>query len=346
MREDYIMRKMEFIDDIQKCIPQIDAENGKYQLPEVGITSLQLMRLQNRWKKKGYNVKFKDLANSKTIDDWFSLLNSEQKINFNYELPEHENKEIFQLTDVQYAYWTGRDSEQAMGGRACHAYFEFDCEADISIERLGKAWIKVVNYHPMLRACFQKDGKFCILDNTKNTIKIHDLSTYSSNEAENHFLKLRKELSHKKLDIEHGIGAALEIIELPDSKKMVIDIDMLVADMQSLQIIFRDLVNAYKFPEKYAERFDMLFLEYLEQEKTIKNNEYIESKKFWNSRLRELPKNPELPLAKDPSKIVNPIFERKSRIIDKNTWMLLADKARHSEATLAMILLTAYVGRH
>lgn len=68
------MRKMEFIDDIQKCIPQIDAENGKYQLPEVGITSLQLMRLQNRWKKKGYNVKFKDLANSKTIDDWFSLL--------------------------------------------------------------------------------------------------------------------------------------------------------------------------------------------------------------------------------------------------------------------------------
>ena len=50
------MRKMEFIDDIQKCIPQIDAENGKYQLPEVGITSLQLMRLQNRWKKKGYNV--------------------------------------------------------------------------------------------------------------------------------------------------------------------------------------------------------------------------------------------------------------------------------------------------
>ena len=31
MREDYIMRKMEFIDDIQKCIPQIDAENGKYR---------------------------------------------------------------------------------------------------------------------------------------------------------------------------------------------------------------------------------------------------------------------------------------------------------------------------
>lgn len=62
----------------------------------------------------------------------------------------------------------------------------------------------------MLRACFQKDGKFCILDNTKNTIKIHDLSTYSSNEAwKNHFLKLRKELSHKKLDIEHGIGGCI-----------------------------------------------------------------------------------------------------------------------------------------
>lgn len=51
------MRKMEFIDDIQKCIPQIDAENGKYQLPEVGITSLQLMRLSK-------------LGNWRIVDRW------------------------------------------------------------------------------------------------------------------------------------------------------------------------------------------------------------------------------------------------------------------------------------
>lgn len=146
---------MTFRSVYHKLMPKME----RYQLPEVGITSLQLMRLQNRWKKKGYNVKFKDLANSKTIDDWFSLLNSEQKINFNYELPEHENKEIFQLTDVQYAYWTGRDSEQAMGGRACHAYFEFDCEADISIERLGKAVDKSCQLSPYVTCLFSERWK-------------------------------------------------------------------------------------------------------------------------------------------------------------------------------------------
>ena len=54
------MRKMEFIDDIQKCIPQIDAENGKYQLPEVGITSLQLMRLQSKRLIFWYDKKIPD----------------------------------------------------------------------------------------------------------------------------------------------------------------------------------------------------------------------------------------------------------------------------------------------
>lgn len=37
-------------------------------------------------------------------------------------------KQPFPLTDVQYAYWVGRDEEQALGGIDCHAYLEFDGE--------------------------------------------------------------------------------------------------------------------------------------------------------------------------------------------------------------------------
>lgn len=46
-------------------------------------------------------------------------------------------KQPFPLTDVQYAYWVGRDEEQALGGIDCHAYLEFDGE-NIDPERLEK----------------------------------------------------------------------------------------------------------------------------------------------------------------------------------------------------------------
>lgn len=42
--------------------------------------------------------------------------------------PEKDMKQPFPLTDVQYAYWVGRDEEQALGGIDCHAYLEFDGE--------------------------------------------------------------------------------------------------------------------------------------------------------------------------------------------------------------------------
>lgn len=62
-------------------------------------------------------------------------------------------KQPFPLTDVQYAYWVGRDEEQYLGGIDCHAYLEFDGE-NIEPERLEKAWNVLQYHHPMLRACF------------------------------------------------------------------------------------------------------------------------------------------------------------------------------------------------
>ena len=89
-------------------------------------------------------------------------------------------KQPFPLTDVQYAYWVGRDEEQALGGIDCHAYLEFD-GGNIDPERLEKAWNVLQYHHPMLRACFLDDGTQKILDKPYcEKIKVHDFSRMSS----------------------------------------------------------------------------------------------------------------------------------------------------------------------
>lgn len=83
-------------------------------------------------------------------------------------------KQPFPLTDVQYAYWVGRDEEQGLGGIDCHAYLEFD-GGNIDPERLEKAWNVLQYHHPMLRACFLEDGTQKILDKPYcEKIKVHD----------------------------------------------------------------------------------------------------------------------------------------------------------------------------
>ena len=68
----------------------------------------------------------------------------------------------FPLTDVQYAYWVGRQSGQYLGGNGCHGYMEIDGQ-NIDRERLETAWALIIQHHPMLRVKYTEDGQQQIL---------------------------------------------------------------------------------------------------------------------------------------------------------------------------------------
>lgn len=58
--------------------------------------------------------------------------------------------------------------------------------------------------------------------------------------------KIRDGLSHRKLKVEDGQVAGITLSLLPDGKARIhFDLDLLVADVLSLQIILRDLASAY-----------------------------------------------------------------------------------------------------
>lgn len=344
------MEYIEIKEQIKQKLPVARDLGDSENLLELGLSSLTIMRLVNQWRKQGVKVSFGSLMENPTLEGWWALIQrrikkkagkkraQESKIT-----PEKDMKQPFPLTDVQYAYWVGRDEEQALGGIDCHAYLEFDGE-NIDPERLEKAWNVLQYHHPMLRACFLEDGTQKILDKPYcEKIKVHDFSRMSSEEAEAMAVSVRERLSHRKLKIEEGEVAGIELTLFPENKaRLHVDMALLVADVQSLQILLRDLAAAYRGESLPAESKGWNFASYLERQKEEDKEERNNAEGYWKKRLEHLPKGPGLPLAKRPQEVTKTVFNRRIVRIGKEEWAHLQVRAKEYQTTPAMVLLTAY----
>lgn len=152
---------MDIKEQILACLDGINDIDGEANLVELGLNSLRTMRLAAKFKKMGINVTFSELMNNPTLNAWTRLVGgNEKQSNTDSNLKELWNIKYdkeFGLTDVQYAYWAGRQGDQVLGGVGCHAYLEFDGKY-LDIDRLKVAWNKLIVYHPMLHAVFTKEG--------------------------------------------------------------------------------------------------------------------------------------------------------------------------------------------
>lgn len=343
------MEYAEVKEQIKQKLPVQKEFKDTENLLELGLSSLTIMRLVNQWKKQGVKVAFGTLMEHPTLKEWWMILQqSTQRKEKNKELKdmnsfEKNMKNPFPLTDVQYAYWVGRDNKQPLGGIGCHAYMEFDGK-DVQATYLEKAWNQLQYHHPMLRACFTEDGLQKIQDKPFcEKLFVNDFSDKPIKEAEKAALLVRERLSHRKLQIEKGEVAGIELTLLPGRKTRIhIDIDLLVADVQSIQILLRDLAAAYNGETLSEESKNWNFASYLERQAADDREEKEKAKGYWRKRLDTLPKGPELPLEKRPEEVEKTIFHRRIVRIEKKEWEKLQRKAKEYQTTPAMLLLTSY----
>ncbi len=335
------MEYLELKNQIKEKLSEKVDFSGKQNLVELGLSSLQIMRLVNGWRKQGIGVQFGEVMEKPTLENWWKLIEEgkgKRKIRKRNRL---SSKKQFPLTDVQYAYKVGRDDDQELGGIGCHAYQEFDGGGVIP-EKLEQAWNLLQYHHPMLRAKFLENGLQEVMNKPyKEKIDIYDLR--EEKDFNKRLLEIRESLSHRKLQVEKGQVAGIGLSLLPDGKTRIhFDVDLLVADVQSFQIILRDLNTAYNDRSLPRESSEWDFSRYLE---IIKNEDQEERKKaqeYWNNRLTRMPTGPDLPLAKQPSEIKNTRFTRRIIHLNKEDWNVLQDKVKKWKATPAMLLLAAY----
>ncbi|MCP4119512.1 MAG: amino acid adenylation domain-containing protein [Desulfobacteraceae bacterium] len=315
-------------------------------LIELGLDSLKIMRLVNKWRKAGSSVTFAELIEKPRLRDWVAILEKKktaalpkgkasEPAETNYHTP-------FPLTDVQYAYWIGREADQPLGGIGCHAYLELDGN-NVDPDRLQSAWKKILDHHPMLNARFLSDGTQMIPAGRSNRpVVVHDLRSKVDGGLKTDLEGIRNRLSHRCPDVENGEVAGLELSLLPQgATRLHFDIDLLVADVQSLYIVLRDLASEYAGNSLPAPP-DWNFANYLHRKSTRGELERKRAGEYWRGRLETLPKAPGLPLAITPDSLGTPVFKRRQYVLGNTEWQCLKKQAALHHVTPAMVLLTAY----
>lgn len=216
------MEYSEVKEQIKQKLPVQKEFGDSENLLELGLSSIVIMRLVNQWRKQGVKVAFGTLMEHPTLKEWWKIIQKgtkkkgkKAKAEKRDIIMERDMRKPFPLTDVQYAYWVGREDNQVLGGIGCHAYLEFDGYGVVP-ERLQEAWSRIQYHHPMLRASFSENGMQKIESKPySEKIKINDFSLLTETEAEQEAQAVRRRLSHRKLKIEEGEVAGLELTLLP-----------------------------------------------------------------------------------------------------------------------------------
>lgn len=334
---------------IQAMLPApIDFEDNR-NLIELGLDSLKIMRLVNGWRRNGAKVTFGEMVSAPCLEEWWRLLQAETRESSisEFSVEESEPRDNaggpFPLTDVQHAYWVGRRDDQPLGGVGCHAYLEIDGEK-IEPQRLEQAWKRIVTHHPMLRARFREDGLQEIMENPASTsVPVHDLRLLSEDEQDKGLQRIRDRLSHRRRQVEYGEVTGIELSLLCANRtRLHFDIDLLVADVQSLQIILRDLAAAYGRDAIPAAPGGWSFAAYLNNEARRRSADRQRAADYWRERLPTLPGAPGLPLAQAPKDLAPPVFKRRQHCMPADRWEPLKAQSAAHGITPAMLLLTAY----
>ncbi len=335
------------INDITELLPVKTELHDSDNLLGLGLTSLKIMKMVNRWRKKGIKISFGKLMQDPTLGAWKKLLEKYADAGVTEKKEEEsvfgniEYNKKFPLTDIQYAYKIGREDGRELGGIGCHAYIEFNSR-NIDKDKLDEAWYKVLMHHPMLRVKFTDDGMQEICEQPYNKhITVIDLR--NSDNIEEELLAVRERLSHRRFEIELGDVAAVTLCIISDTEsRMIFDIDLLSADVMSFSVVLRDLADAYTgkpLPET-ADQFN--FEKYIEIQSGKEEKSREDAYKYWQKRILDMPLCPELPLKKAPSEVKQTKFTRRIVRLDRNEWDALQELCRKENVTPAAVTLTAF----
>ncbi|GGJ87049.1 non-ribosomal peptide synthetase [Pseudomonas matsuisoli] len=318
-------------------------------LISLGLDSLAVMRLASHWRRLGAPVSFASLIEQPTLGAWWTQLSAVSA----EPSPEPESEAItdfdlaapFPLTEVQHAYWIGRQDGQSLGGVGCHAYLELDGQG-VEVQRLTRAWQLLREHHGMLRARFTDDGEQLIEAETRpQAISLHDLRGMAAADARCALDKVRDRLSHRRLEVERGTVMTLELSLLDEGRtRLHLNLDLLVADVQSLNIILRDLATVYEEGDTRSLRAPSSwhFGRYLADARERRRDDEARAKAYWQERLNTLPGAPGLPLSPDADLTQRPTFKRRRYLLPPDAWRALRDSAAAHAATPANVLLAAY----
>ncbi len=251
--------------------------------------------------------------------------------------------EPFPLTEVQMAYFVGRNSGFEMGGISTHGYYEIETKLDM--ELLNKSFSKVIKRQHMLRAIVMPNGEQKILESVPEyTIEIRDVSHLSTEEQESEILKERERMSHYVFKTDEWPLFELKALKISENVYyLFVGFDLLISDGTSTRILIKDILENYSNPNTEVPPLKFTFRDYINAYHQMKQSDiYNTDKNYWLGKLADFPSAPALPLKNNPADIIKPHFQRYSKAIEKSEWETIKRKAQEHNITPSALLCTAF----
>ena len=159
----------------------------------------------------------------------------------------------FPLTDIQQAYWIGRQGSFELGNVSAHGYLELET-VDIDVPRLTVALRAIIERHDMLRAVILPDGRQQILSQAPPyEIVETDLRGLDAVAMATHLADVRAEMSHQVMRSDHWPLFEIRAYRLDDRRhRLHISMDALIADGRSIQIVLQDWYRLYTLAGHHA----------------------------------------------------------------------------------------------
>ena len=250
----------------------------------------------------------------------------------------------FPLTDLQHAFWIGRNGALELGNVANHGYYEIEGK-NLKLDRLNEALQKLIVRHDMLRAIVQPDGQQKVLEQVPPySIKVLDLREETEAVTRTQIETVRRRLSHQVMPTNRWPLFEFSITLLQQNKyRLHISYDLQIFDAWSLFRFFDEWFQLYQNPQFSLKPLSISFRDYVLAERKLEQTElYRRSQEYWLARLDNLPTAPDLPLARNPKELNQPSCQRYEAKLTKTDWQQLKQKAAQIGLTPSGILLAAF----
>jgi yersiniabactin nonribosomal peptide synthetase len=245
------------------------------------------------------------------------------------------------MTDVQQAYWIGRQHGFALGASSSQFFIEFKVR-ELDVVRFNQAMDKLIERHDMLRAVVQNHQQQVLINVPSFDLKCHLFDDLNNPEAD----AIRNELSHQVNNPEFWPLFSIEaILNQSQEARLFINLDNMMLDGLSMKIFLSELETFYHNPTLKLPELNVTFRDYVNWKNTHKDSDLSvidQGKAYWHSQLATLPPAPNLPIQSDPAKLHKPKFIRAETRLMPEEWAALKEIATRHQVTPSAILMCAY----
>jgi pyochelin synthetase len=250
----------------------------------------------------------------------------------------------FPTTDVQQAYWVGRNAAFELGNVGNHGYIEVEA-LELNLERFNLAIQRLIERHEMLRAIMLPDGRQQILGHVPPfQAEVVDLRELEPHARAIQLELIRQSMDHQLLPVEQWPSFEICISRLDDRRvRLHLSVESLFVDAWSMNTLVQEFIHFYHQPDVSLPAPALSFRDYVLAENALHESElYRRSQEYWAERLPLLPPAPDLPLKQNPASLDQPRFVHREARLDVESWRRLKARAAQAGFTSSCVLLTAF----